>query len=180
MALKAGRVGVNPNQVDPVDGSIKSSATEGYTKQEADAKFETQEAAADLQPKRLAVPIEMISGSKLTVEDALQGFNTVNSMDLDDFITAVDEVATIDSAASYVQCNGKIVVFRLRVVPKVQLTGYDTIFAYINEKFRPVFDFYVSGSTTCTIVATSGAVKPISNIAANSSFVINGFLMAKN
>lgn len=77
MALKAGRVGVNPNQVDPVDGTIKSSATEGYTKQEADAKFETQEAAALLQPKTLAVPIKYLNGSVLgtfsTVQEALSG-----------------------------------------------------------------------------------------------------------
>lgn len=86
MALKAGRVGVNPADVDPIDGHISPSATGSYTKQEADAKFETQTHAAEtyesksdaaaLQPKTLAVPIEMLSGSKLTVESALQGLNT--------------------------------------------------------------------------------------------------------
>lgn len=90
MSLKAGRVGVNPSQVDPVDGSILSDATSGYTKQEADAKFLTQTDAANtyesksdasiaraaLQPKTLAVPISMLDGTKLTVENALQGLNT--------------------------------------------------------------------------------------------------------
>lgn len=90
MSIKAGRVGVNPSQVNPIDGSILSSATSGYTKQEADAKFLTQTDAAStyesksdattaynaLQPKTLAVPIEMLSGTKLTVETALQGLNT--------------------------------------------------------------------------------------------------------
>lgn len=89
MSIKAGRVGVNPSQVDPVDGSILSSAISGYTKQEADAKFLSQTDAAStyesksdastahnaLQPKTLAVPIEMLSGTKLTVETALQGLN---------------------------------------------------------------------------------------------------------
>ena len=89
MSIKAGRVGVNPSQVNPVDGSILSSATSGYTKQEADAKFLTQTNAAStyesksdastahnaLQPKTLAVPIEMLSGTKLSVETALQGLN---------------------------------------------------------------------------------------------------------
>ena len=89
MSIKAGRVGVNPSQVDPVDGSLKSSATSGYTKQETDAKFLTQADAAStyesksdastahnaLQPKTLAVPIEMLSGTKLSVETALQGLN---------------------------------------------------------------------------------------------------------
>lgn len=46
MSIKAGRVGVNPSQVDPVDGTIKQSAQTGYTKQEADAKFETKTNAA--------------------------------------------------------------------------------------------------------------------------------------
>ena len=78
MSLKAGRVGVAPDQVDGF-GKIKSEATSGYTKQEADAKFETKAAAAsalaEKQPITLAVPIEMVDGSKLTVEDALQGLN---------------------------------------------------------------------------------------------------------
>lgn len=82
MAIKAGRVGVAPDQVDEF-GNINSEATSGYTKQEADSKFETQTHAAStyetktdaavLQPKTLAVPIELLSGSALTVESALQG-----------------------------------------------------------------------------------------------------------
>lgn len=84
MALKAGRVGVAPDQVDEF-GHISSEATSGYTKQEADAKFETQTHAAStyetksdaatLQPITLSVPIEMLSGTKLTVESALNGLN---------------------------------------------------------------------------------------------------------
>lgn len=79
MSLKAGRVGVAPDQVDEF-GMIKSEATSGYTKQEADAKFETQTAATEAlalkQPITLSVPIEMLSGTKLTVESALQALNT--------------------------------------------------------------------------------------------------------
>ena len=45
MALKAGRVGVSPDQVDEF-GKISSEATGAYTKQEADAKFETQSHAS--------------------------------------------------------------------------------------------------------------------------------------
>lgn len=88
MALKAGRVGVAPDQVDEF-GEIKSNVTSGYTKQEADAKFETQTHAASIyetktdadtalaekQSIRLSMPIELLSGSALTVEDALQGLN---------------------------------------------------------------------------------------------------------
>ena len=84
MSLKAGRVGVAPDQVDEF-GKIKSEATASYTKQEADVKFETQLHAAStyetktdaaaLQPINLSVPIEMMSGTKLTVEQALNGLN---------------------------------------------------------------------------------------------------------
>lgn len=83
MSLKAGRVGVNPADVDPISGRISPEATDSYTKAQADDKFlsksdasstyETKSAAADLQPKTLAVPIELLSGSKFTVESALQG-----------------------------------------------------------------------------------------------------------
>ena len=71
MSLKAGRVGVNPADVDPIDGHINPESVDSYTKAQADAKFETLEAAAALQPKTLAVPVHMLSGSKLTVESVL-------------------------------------------------------------------------------------------------------------
>ena len=67
MSLKAGRVGVASDQVDDF-GKIKSEATSGYTKQEADAKF---------QPLRLEVPVKYLNGSVLgtfnTVQEALSG-----------------------------------------------------------------------------------------------------------
>lgn len=48
MALKSGRVGVNPSEVDS-NGRIKSSGSGGYTKQQADAKFETKAHIGGLQ-----------------------------------------------------------------------------------------------------------------------------------
>ena len=99
MSLKAGRVGVHPADVDPVSGHISASSSEGYTKTQADDKFlakndasstylsksdasSTYESKADasiahnlLQPKQLALPIEMLDGTKLTVESALQSLN---------------------------------------------------------------------------------------------------------
>lgn len=88
MALKAGRVGVAPDQVDDF-GKINSEATSGYTKQEADAKFETQTHAASTyetksdattaigakQNIQLQAPVHLLDGSALTVESALQGLN---------------------------------------------------------------------------------------------------------
>lgn len=76
MSLKAGRVGVHPADVDPVNGHLSPSAIDSYTKAQADDKFETIEAAGSLQPKTLAESIVMPSGTKTTVETALQGLNS--------------------------------------------------------------------------------------------------------
>lgn len=73
MALKAGRVGVHPSQVD-LFGMIQGGGSgDSYTKAEADAKFETQTHAAQLQPITLAVPIHMLNGTVLTVEGMFAG-----------------------------------------------------------------------------------------------------------
>ena len=94
MAQKAGRVGVDPSQVDLFGKIVGGGGTsDAYTKAEADDKFlaktdasntyetqahasstyETKADAADLQPKNLAVPIHMLSGSILTVEGMFAG-----------------------------------------------------------------------------------------------------------
>lgn len=77
MALQAGRVGLNKDLVDEF-GYLKEDAPSGeyYTKSQADNKFETKtHANNNFQKKNLDVPIEMLSGTKLTVEAALQGLN---------------------------------------------------------------------------------------------------------
>ena len=77
MALKAGRVGLNTELVDEF-GYLKEDAPSGeyYTKTQADNKFATKtHVNNNFQKKNLDVPIEMLSGSKLTVESALQGLN---------------------------------------------------------------------------------------------------------
>lgn len=77
MALKAGRRGLNKRLVDAFgnfNGEVPSG--EYYTKTQTDNKFETKTHVNNtFQKKTLDVPIEMLSGSKLTVEDALQGLN---------------------------------------------------------------------------------------------------------
>lgn len=109
MAIKAGRVGVNPLDVDPISGRINSSSTEGYTKAEADDKFLAKSDASDTyetksdastalaakQPINLQVPIPMLDGTKLTVESALQGLNT--------------EKANAETTYSKTQANDKFV-----------------------------------------------------------------------
>lgn len=84
MALKAGRVGVAPSEVDEFGQIIgEITPTNVYTKTQADEKFETQTNAnterAKLQPKTLSVPISMLEGSQLvpktTVEAVIQTMN---------------------------------------------------------------------------------------------------------
>ena len=80
MALKPGRVGVDPSQVDLFGNIIGGgSGGDSYTKAEADAKFETKsEATAALGLKQninLQLPVELLAGSALTVETALHGIN---------------------------------------------------------------------------------------------------------
>lgn len=77
MALKAGRRGLNKRLVDAF-GNLNGEAPSGeyYTKTQTDNKFETKTHVNNtFQKKTLEVPLEMLSGSKLTVEDALQGLN---------------------------------------------------------------------------------------------------------
>lgn len=77
MAQRAGRVGVNPADVDPVTGHVNVEVPGNvYTKTQADNKFLTKtKAASDYQAKNLSVPIQLLDGSALTVETALQGLN---------------------------------------------------------------------------------------------------------
>ena len=89
MSLRAGRVGVNPADVDPINGHINPESVDSYTKAQADSKFATIENA---QPKRLAVPINMLIGSQLTpitkVEDVIQTMNNAKTNgELTDIVT---------------------------------------------------------------------------------------------
>lgn len=104
MAIKAGRVGVNPADVDPVNGHISPESVDSYTKAQADAKFETQTNAsteyAKLQPKTLAVPISMLQGSllvpKTTVEDVIQTMdNAMTNAELTNALTVTNDASQI-------------------------------------------------------------------------------------
>ena len=78
MAQRAGRVGVNPADVNPVTGHVNVEVPGNvYTKTQVDNKFLTKtKAASDYQAKNLAVPIQLLDGTALTVETALQGINS--------------------------------------------------------------------------------------------------------
>ena len=147
MAIKAGRVGVAPDQVDEF-GNINSEATSGYTKQEADAKFETQTHAAStyetktdaaaLQPKTLAVPIELLNGSALTVEEALNGINEdkinkgISSTAVTDVVTGAD----VDSdMGNHIYQTGSVTQLLLSL-SKVTVSAWGTV-GVIPPQYRP-------------------------------------------
>lgn len=182
MSIKAGRVGVNPSQVDPVDGSILSSITSGYTKQEADAKFLTQTDAAStyesksdastahnaLQPKTLAVPIEMLSGTKLTVESALQGLNSdkQDKISTDSVLGSLVEGATVDSIpmGNHIYKRGSTVMFCLTL--NSVTVGANENIGVIPEGYRPAqnilvdigdraYRFLSDGGFQCTSALTA-------------------------
>lgn len=172
MSIKAGRVGVNPSQVNPVDGSIVSSATSGYTKQEADAKFLTQTDAAStyeskndastahnaLQPKTLAVPIEMLSGSKLTVETALQGLNSeklsTKSVNFTGDVNLLVDVGiyAIGEAQNVPANYGMLIVLkRGEVVHQLYIRGSSMYTRYYDSSITPAWSgWYVYNGTLVT------------------------------
>ena len=174
MSLKAGRVGVNPADVDPINGHISPESISAYTKQEADAKFETQEAASLLQSKTLAVPISMLDGSKLTVESALQGLNTgkgsfmgLSESAFTDFV----EGSEVESNQNHLLKFGKVVYARLNLT-KITATAWTTVIAKISADFAPKYGLqtlvYVDGASPSLIsVDTAGSVKVGANLSNN-------------
>jgi len=104
MSLKAGRVGVAPDQVDNF-GKVKSDVTSGYTKQEADAKFETQTyAASTYATKAEAAVLE----SAITDLDE----DKVDNSSEDVTITFVTERVTV-TANTFCKKMGKLVMANL-------------------------------------------------------------------
>lgn len=169
MSLKAGRVGVNPSDVDPVSGHINSSSTDAYTKAQVDDKFlsksdagstylsktdaaSTYESKSDastahnqLQPKTLAVPIEMLSGTKLTVETALQGLNDIVSVA--DAAATIDNDFTANTVMNTLRKFGNIVFF---CYSNSSITvAVDAQIGTIPEGYRP--------ASYCRFIDTAGA-----------------------
>lgn len=135
MSIKAGRVGVNPSQVDPVDGSILSSATSGYTKQEADNKFETKQHASDTyQEMTLALPLETLLGTKLTVEDGLSALNEIQ-IEQATSKQGVLSSSVLDGTDSFLLKDGNVVTL---VAHGKNLTlTTDDLLCVLPEGFRP-------------------------------------------
>lgn len=160
MSIKAGRVGVAPDQVDEF-GNINSEATSGYTKQEADAKFETQlhatstyetkseatAALAEKQPIRLTVPIQMLEGSQLvaknTVEDVIQTMNNsmtpkelTDAMQVEDILSELTiNEGTLDADSFAKKCGNQI--FMGLKITGLTATSYSTVIVSIPRKYAP-------------------------------------------
>lgn len=160
MALKAGRVGVAPDQVDDF-GKVKSDATSGYTKQEADAKFETQTAAAialaEKQSIQLSVPIELLSGSALTVEDALNGLNNeITDINILKESAVTDIVSGAVAQENHLYKYGKVVELSVTITG-ITATAFSTVIGMIPEEFRPkVITDLVSSGDRHFYVTTDG------------------------
>ena len=183
MSLKAGRVGVNPADVDPISGHISSEASEGYTKAQADDKFlsksdavstyETKSDAADLQPKTLSVPISMLVGSQLvpksTVEDVMATMNNgMTTEELTERVTVRESAVTnlisgATASSNILRKIGNIVYLDLVLSAVTCSSGNDL--GFIPNEYRPAAGFWVSGinrtdyaDTPCAIVS-AGAIK---------------------
>lgn len=181
MALKAGRVGVAPDQVDEF-GHISSEATSGYTKQEADAKFETQthaastyetksdavSALAEKQPILLSVPIEMLSGTKLTVESALQGLNEVISEDVTTafktLVMAVSDSHVVNVEHAIISRYGKVVHFNAR------LNKNSNTNMSFNVDLSTIFNMTPKEKSVFTLNSNIGAGTGIFNVDKTASF----------
>lgn len=152
MSLKAGRVGVNPNDVDPVSGHISPDATDSYTKAQADDKFLSKSDASStyeskseastahnlLQPKTLAVPISMLDGTKLTVETALQGLNNDKEnvaawVDVKNSLQALK--GAFDASMKYAYKYGKILILQVKLAG-VTADAYEPIFRLNNHRLK--------------------------------------------
>ena len=195
MSLKAGRVGVNPADVDPMSGHISPDAADSYTKVQADDKFlsksdasstyETKSDAADLQPKTLSVPISMLVGSQLvpksTVEDVLATMNNaMTNRDLTEMATVKEgEVTsdfTLDSAKKKVYKNGHVVCTNIKLTGVTAMANSTTIVT-IPEGFRPKEEMElpanVEGNMTTFKFFKGGGVQSLADIS-NKTVRISG------
>ena len=179
MSLKAGRVGVRPDQVN-LDGTITQSASGAYTKSEADNKFlaktdasstyETKSDAAALQPKTLSVPITMLSGTKLTVETALNGLQT-DKVDLtyyEDTVGSIPEGATVLTNHIVKQGYIKSLFFELSGVTCDAWTNIGVIPAGYRPRYQitckdgrenPVYQIKDNGNITVVGALNNAAVR---------------------
>ena len=189
MSIKAGRVGVNPADVDPINGHISPESLSGYTKQEADAKFETQTHAAStyetkteagsahalLQPKTLAVPIHMLDGSKLTVEAVLDGVSgSDTSVTVVEGLTVVEDINHVRKFGSLVEVCLKLSGVTLANGDKIG----DIPLAYIPKDVNLVYDVRHSGGTIGINIDATGKMTLNGGAVSNTTLQIHLLYMS--
>lgn len=92
MSLKAGRVGVNPADVDPVNGHLSPSAVDAYTKKQADDKFLSKSDAASTYLSKTDASSGYVS------KTGAAGWVDKGSVTIKDY---ADETKTIGSVTVY-------------------------------------------------------------------------------
>ena len=188
MSLKAGRVGVNPADVDPIDGHISPSSVDSYTKAQSDAKFETQthaeltyetkSDAAALQPIRLSVPIELLHGSVLTVEEALNGLNEeqqVSAGACSDFV----EGSTLNiDVGNHLIKQGEVVFMQLGL-DSVTCTAWTGYIAMVPEAYRPKFNVFFKDNATGSIgvIQSNGRVQMGTSLTAQNVKITTSWII---
>lgn len=152
MSLRSGRVGVNPEDVNPINGKINVEVPDNvYTKTQADNKFETKTHAGNtyltkteaeaLQPINLAVPVPLLNGSALTVENALQGLSDACVDVAESACTDIISGASVAENRNYLFKNGKIVQLLLQLTDVTVTTAWTDIVCKIPEGYRPKVEF---------------------------------------
>lgn len=148
MSLKAGRVGVNPADVDPINGHINPDSVDSYTKAQADSKFATIE---NTQPKTLALPINMLIGSQLTpittVESAVQTMNNgMTNAALTDAVKRTEDYVVLEqnvtAAVNLVNVVGKVVNLYLDISSMPNDGVNDIIIGTIRKKPANTYVFF--------------------------------------
>lgn len=177
MSLRSGRVGVNPEDVNPINGKIQVEAPDNvYTKTQADNKFETKTHAGNtyltkteaeaLQPINLAVPVPLLDGSALTVESALQGL----ASDKEDTLSVVTKsFGSIKEGVT--PTVNKILKYGRMVVIYFSATG---VTADANDALGVVPSDCIPEETTTFIDATNSKAYNIGNV--SGSLRTNGSL----
>lgn len=181
MSLKAGRVGVNPADVDPVSGHISPDATDSYTKSQADDKFlsksdasstyetktDASTALANKQPINLQVPISMLSGTKTKVEEALQGLSVASPVS----VTSANENVTIHNKTK-VNKIGTLVAGCVRLSFGSTAVAGGSRLASLDVE--PGYDMYVEAVST-NVTDNTPAVKHVMPLIITSTGKISLF-----
>ena len=168
MALKAGRVGLNKELVDEF-GYLKGEAPSGeyYTKTQTDNKFETKTHANNtFQKQTLEVPVELLSGSALTVEDALHGLSDASVNVAETVVGNI--ISTADTpTTNVVRKIGRMVIVDL-IVKVNSATAWGTPLGKIPSDYRPLnridTEVFYAGNVNMITVDESGNISLGANI----------------